>query len=92
MSQLYQWDDEKATSNLRKHQIGFEEAKTIFNDEFLITIYDEAHSDAEDRFISIGVSNAGRVLVVIHTDENDVIRIISCRKATTIERIKYEQE
>lgn len=89
MDQRYQWDDDKAESNLQKHKVGFEEAKTVFDDEFLITIYDTLHSDEEDRYISIGMSNQGRLLVVVHTDREDKIRIISGRVATSAERRNY---
>lgn len=94
---IFEWDEEKAKMNLRKHKVSFEEAETIFNDESLITFPDELHSIAEERFISIGYSIINRVLLVVHTEysekaEEIVIRIISCRKATALEREIYEQQ
>jgi uncharacterized DUF497 family protein len=83
--------------NLRKHEIRFEEAETVFEDEFLITYPDEFHSIEEERFISIGYSNTDRILLVVHTEliesaDEIIIRIISCRKATALERKVYEQQ
>lgn len=93
---IFEWDANKAHINLEKHKISFDEARTIFNDPFLITFPDEFHSETEERFVSIGLSEHSRVLLVIHTereesDEKLVIRIISCRKATTAERKFYEE-
>jgi len=87
----FEWDEEKAEANLRKHKVGFEEAKTLFNDPFLLTFPDLGHSESEERYISIGTSAKGRALVVIHTEREDHIRLISCRKATAKERRAYEQ-
>ena len=96
MNLVFEWDKNKAEANLRKHKIGFDEAKTIFNDTLLVTFADDFHSDSEKRFISIGNSASNRVLLVVHTEfeetENEIIiRIISCRKATVLEREIYEQ-
>ena len=82
---------------MKNHKISFDEAKTIFNDPFLITFPVDLHSQDEERFISIGYSNINRILLVVHTEysenaEEIVIRIISCRKATTLEREIYEQQ
>lgn len=95
MSLIFEWDENKAKSNFRKHKITFEEAKTVFNDPFLITFPDEQNSQDKERFISIGASNVNRVLLVVHTENeangNDIlIRIISCRKPTAAERRFYE--
>ncbi len=87
---LFEWDENKANVNLQKHKVGFEEAKTIFDDLFLLTFYDAKHSDVEQRYISIGMSAKGRVLLVIHTERKMNIRLISCRKATKSERRVYE--
>lgn len=87
----FEWDDEKAKENLRKHKVGFEEAKTIFGDPFLVTFPDPEHSERERRYINVGVSSKGRILIVIHTERKANIRIISCRKATTDERRAYEE-
>jgi len=94
---IFEWDEDKARTNLEKHKISFDEARTIFADPFLVTFLDEFHSDKEERFISIGLSERNRVLLAVHTereerDEIIIIRIISCRKATLAERKRYEEE
>jgi len=91
MSLRFEWDSKKAQSNRRRHGITFEEASTIFGDPLSITIHDPAHSIGEDRFITIGTSVNDKLIVVVHTDRNDIIRIISARKATKNERRQYEQ-
>jgi len=93
---LFEWDKNKARSNLEKHKVSFDEARTIFADPFLLTFVDEAHSDKEERFISIGLSESNRVLLAVHTEREEkretiIIRIISCRKATSVERERYEK-
>jgi hypothetical protein len=92
MALPFEWDEEKAEDNIRKHNISFEEAKSVFGDPFSITIDDPDHSEHEQRFIDIGYSKNGRVLVVVYTERGRKTRIISCRKATRIERRKYEQQ
>ncbi len=87
----FEWDDEKAAANLRKHKVSFDEAKTVFADPFSITINDAAHSDDEFRFVDLGVSVNGRVLVVVYTERASKTRLISSRRATKAERYKYEQ-
>ena len=87
----FEWDDDKATANLRKHKVSFDEAKTVFADPFSITINDAGHSDDEYRFVDIGVSINGRILVVVYTDRSPKTRLISSRQATKAERYKYEQ-
>ena len=96
MAILFEWDENKAKENFKKHEIGFEEAKTIFNDPFLVNFPDEEHSENEERLISIGTSSTSKVLLAVHTEreqdeENVIIRIISCRKATASERRTYEE-
>jgi uncharacterized DUF497 family protein len=91
MALTFEWDEAKDLSNQKKHGVGFEEAKTVFNDPRSITIADEQHSDNEDRFIDIGVSSRGRLIVVSYTERGSNIRIISCRKATKTERKEYEK-
>lgn len=91
MKLTFEWDEEKAKQNIRKHRISFEEAKTIFNDPFLMTFPDQEHSDMEMRYIDIGISIKERALIVIHTERGKNIRVISCRKATAIERKTYEE-
>jgi uncharacterized DUF497 family protein len=86
----FEWDDEKAESNLKKHRVSFDEAATIFNDPNIATISDPDHSDSEDRFVSIGKSMIARLLTVIHTFRKTRIRLISARKATKAEKKKYE--
>jgi uncharacterized DUF497 family protein len=88
----FDWDPEKAKANFRKHGVSFDEATTVFFDDFSLTGDDPDHSKEEDRFITFGVSNTGRVLVVVHTDRDERIRIISARPATPYERRLYEEE
>lgn len=87
----FEWDADKAAGNARKHGIRFDEAKTVFADRQSITISDPMHSIEEDRYIDIGYSERGRLLVVVYIERNARIRIISCRKATNTERILYER-
>lgn len=89
-SELFEWDDEKAVYNLREHEVNFEEAKTVFEDLFAITIPDDLHSEDEDRSIILGLSLLARVLLVVYTERRERIRIISARKATPSERSQYE--
>jgi uncharacterized DUF497 family protein len=96
MELIFEWDKNKSKANLRKHKISFDEAKTVFEDELLITFPDDFDPAEENRFISIGFSANSRLLLVVHTEyseNNDVIviRIISCRKATKSEREVYEK-
>jgi len=88
---LFEWDENKAEANLRKHKISFEEAKTVFDDLFLLTFPDPTHSDTEQRYINIGLSSRGQILIVIHTERETNIRLISCRKATKFEQREYEE-
>jgi len=87
----FEWDARKATANLKKHGISFEEAKSVFFDERAKLIDDPNHSEDEDRFILLGLSHSLRIVVVCHCyrDEN-VIRIISARKATVRELKEYK--
>lgn len=89
---LFEWDDEKAAKSLEKHGIDFEEAKTVFEDPFSITIPDERHSEDEERWIILGLSLLARLLLVVHTERKERIRIISARRATPAERSQYESE
>lgn len=90
MSLTCEWDQEKAESNLRKHGVSFEEASTVFGDTLSNTIHDPLHSSVEDRFVTIGVSYRHRLVVVVHCDRDENIRIISARPATRRERTDYE--
>lgn len=85
------WDPEKAAVNRQKHGVAFEEAATALRDVLAATGYDPDHSMDEDRYVTFGMSEKNRVLVVSHTEEGDVIRIISCRAATSGERKIYEE-
>ena len=85
------WDEAKAETNLRKHGVSFAEAATSLRDNLSVTGYDPDHSVAEDRFVTFGVSSKGRLLVVSHTEEGNVIRIISSRLAEKQERQIYEE-
>jgi uncharacterized protein len=86
-----EWDEAKAEANLQKHRVPFTEAATVFGDDLASTVYDSEHSDDEDRYITIGMSVTGRVLIVSHTDRGNRIRIISARAATRRERKDYEE-
>ncbi|MDP2827914.1 MAG: BrnT family toxin [Sulfuricellaceae bacterium] len=87
----FEWDEHKATANLKKHGISFEEAKSVFYDENAKLIGDPDHSEDEDRFVLLGLNAALKVLVVCHCYRNDsgAIRIISARKATAKEKKSY---
>jgi len=91
MKLTFEWDEVKAKENFKKHGVSFEEGKTIFNDPFLFTFPDIEHSVDEERYINIGLSASGRILIVTHTERHEKIRIVSCRKATARERRFYEE-
>jgi len=91
MKLIFEWDGVKEKANLKKHKVSFEEGKTIFNDPFLFTFPNGKHSGTEERYINIGLSANGRILILAHTEREGRIRIISCRKATPRERIFYEE-
>lgn len=91
MIEGFEWDENKARQNLVKHNISFIEATTVFLDSRSITIDDPDHSQSEQRYIIIGYSNRGRLLVVVYVDRGDNIRIISARQATRYERRTYEE-
>lgn len=88
----FEWDPAKATTNLRKHRVSFVEACGVFYDPLGITIFDPEHSHQEDRYITIGASSSGRILMVAHADRGDRIRIIKVRELTRRERKDYEAE
>lgn len=87
----FEWDPDKAATNLEKHDVSFEEAATAFGDPLSRTIDDPDHSEDEDRFILLGETLTGRLVVVAHTERRDNIRIISARQATPSERRDYEE-
>ena len=88
----FEWDARKATTNVAKHGVSFEEATTVFGDQRSLTIPDPEHSAVEKRFIILGRSHSGRLLVVVHTERGDRLRVISARLAGRKERKTYEQE
>jgi len=87
----FSWDPNKAASNLEKHGVSFEEASTAFGDPLSITVHDPAHSEDEPRFVLVGMTFTGKLVVVVHVELGDSIRIISARDATRRERVEYEQ-
>jgi uncharacterized DUF497 family protein len=87
----FEWDTRKAAANLRKHGVSFHEAASAFLDPLSATGNDPDHSLEESRFVTFGVSSAGRLLVVAHVEQDEVIRIISAREATRGERHIYEE-
>ena len=91
MGLTFEWDPRKALANLSKHGVSFEEASTAFGDPLSLTIPDPEHSRGEERFILLGQSGHGRLLVVVHTEDNDHIRIISARRASRREKKTYEE-
>lgn len=86
----FEWDDQKAASNLRKHGVSFDEAVSVFGDGRALTFSDSDHSDFEDRSRTYGISSKTRLLVVIHTERRNGLRIISARKATRYEKSIFE--
>ncbi len=88
---LFEWDADKAKKNIKIHGISFDEASTTFGDTLSLSIYDPLHSDEEDRLVLIGNSYKNRLVVVVHTERGNKIRIITARKATKKERKQYEE-
>jgi len=88
---IFEWNPEKAKSNIIKHNVSFEEASTVFGHLFSETFNDPDHSIEERRFIIIGHSENGRLLFVSHTDDGKTVRIISAREVTSAERKQYEE-
>ena len=86
----FEWDADKAAANIPNHGVSFTEAMTIFGDPPEMTMFDPDRSEAEDRFLSMGLSEAGRLLVVAYTEREDRVRIISAREPTPRERRQYE--
>ena len=87
----YEWDENKAVKNLAKHGVSFSEAKTIFDDPLYVDFYDLDHSEAEERYLIVGESNRGRLLIVSYTERRTSIRIITAREVTKLEREAYEE-
>ena len=88
---LFEWDEKKAATNLAKHGVSFGEAVTVFGDPLSDTFDDPDHSVAERRFLTIGASDRGRMLIIAHTDNGKTVRIISAREPTTGEIKSYEE-
>lgn len=86
----FEWDKEKAVSNLKKHGVSFEEASTVWQDLFFIDLYDDEHSGTEKRYLIVGESKENKLLIVSYTEREDKIRIISARELTAKERKDYE--
>lgn len=87
----FEWDERKAASNLAKHAVSFDEAKTAFDDPLYVDFYDEEHSSEEQRYIRIGESERRRLLIVSYMERGDTIRLISARELTPTEREVYEE-
>lgn len=97
MQYTFEWNPQKARGNLQKHGVAFHQAATIFRDPSALSLVDEEHSQDEERWITLGIDDLGRLLVVIHTfaeitPAQSQIRIISARKATSSERQQYQEE
>ncbi|MFL5410605.1 MAG: BrnT family toxin [Myxococcales bacterium] len=90
MAMRFEWDPNKAKRNRAKHGVSFEDAATAFGDPLSLTIFDPDHSEHEDRFILVGSTSGGRLVVVAHTERGGVVRIVSARVATKQERRTYE--
>ena len=92
MALAFEWDPEKAATNLAKHGVSFPEAATVFRDPLSVTVPDPRHSHGEARFAIFGVSDRGRLLAVLYTERTDRLRLISAREATRRERAAYEAD
>jgi uncharacterized DUF497 family protein len=88
---VYEWDASKATQNLKKHGVSFDEAASAFGDPFTLTIPDPHHSLDELRFVTIGMTAQQRLVTIVHTDRGDAVRLISARQASRKERHDYEE-
>ena len=87
----FEWDETKAAINLEKHRVSFEEATEVFADPLYVDFFDPDHSQAEHRYLIIGTSEGGRLLIVSYTERDDLVRIISARELTPTERRTYEE-
>jgi uncharacterized protein len=87
----FEWDEAKAASNLEKHGVSFEEASSVFADPLYVDFFDPSHSEAEQRYLIIGMSEAKRLLIVSYAERDDVFRVISARELTPSERRDYEE-
>jgi uncharacterized protein len=91
MSLIFEWDPIKARRNARKHRISFEEASTAFGDPFSITVADARSPAPEERLVLLGSTNRGRLVVVVHVERGENVRILSARRATRREQHMYEE-
>jgi uncharacterized protein len=89
---IFEWDAAKAESNAEKHGVAFEDAATVFMDGSAKTYYDQDHSDAEDRYLSIGFARSGRLLAVWFTERGGRLRLIGARRATPLEHKRYDAD
>ena len=87
----FEWDEGKAERNLIKHGVSFDEAKTVFDDPFYVDFYDPDHSESEDRYLVIGESSRGRLLIISYTERGNKNRLISARETTKTERETYAE-
>ena len=87
----FEWDQGKADRNLIKHGVSFDEAKTVFDDPLYVDFYDPDHSESEDRYVAMGESNRGKLLIISYTERSNAIRLISARETTKPERETYEE-
>ncbi len=87
----FNWDENKAERNLSKRGVSFEEAKTVFDDPLYVDFYDPDHSEDEERYLIVGESSRGRLLIVSYTERSDSIRLISAREVTRTEQEAYEE-
>jgi len=92
MSYIFEWDPRKASSNIRKHGVSFDEASTVFGDPLSLLMADPLHSEEEQRFLVLGMSVQARLLVVAFAERSPRTRLISARQATRQERSRYEQD
>ena len=88
----FEWDADKAVGNFEKHSVSFDEAATVFDDPLYIDFYDPAHSTEEHRYLIVGMSKVGRLLLVSYTERASAVRLISARELTAAERKAYEDE
>jgi uncharacterized protein len=86
----FEWDERKAVSNFSKHGVSFEEAETVFEDALYVDFYDPDHSRDEERYLIIGISKQARLLIVSYTERKNLIRLISAREVTRVEKEIYE--
>lgn len=87
----FEWDDEKAAANLSKHGVSFDEANTVFNDPLYVDFFDPDHSHDEYRYLIVGESSRGRLLIVSYAERGDLVRVISARELTSAEQKEYEE-